>query len=201
MCLIPGLASGRYLLDEEHLTPDLAVEVPDCGHAHGISRRDVLKRTGAAGAGVLAGSLLAAPGAATAATGHPSPPPPMTEDHVVMLGINGGPILSAVHSQPSLMLVAGGTQYLIDCGGDAPRQLVKAGGQFTPLREVFLTHHHFDHTAGLAELLALGWANPTPLKPGLRFWGPPPLGTTIAGIRDAYQYGATLFEEGLGYPP
>ena len=126
---------------------------------------------------------------------------PTTGDRVVMLGVNGGPILSATRSQPAILLSVNGVQYLVDCGGDSARQIVKAGMGFGTLRHVFLTHHHLDHVAGYPELAMLGWMYlRSPLR-GLHVWGPPPIAQIHHGVVDAFSFGIDLFERGVDAPP
>jgi ribonuclease BN (tRNA processing enzyme) len=215
MCLIPGLASGKHLESAELLDESLAVDLPDggtcgCGHAHapnddrGFSRRDLARRAGAAAA-VLAGGGLLGQGLPTAfAAGPPTgasggEPEP---DRVIMLGVNGGPVLSPVHSQPSICLVVNGDKYLVDCGGDAARQMVNAGLNFKRVRHIFLTHQHLDHTAGYPELALLGWCYQTggALQPGVQLWGPPPITGMQQHFEAMFKLGVEMFEE-VGFPP
>ena len=70
-------------------------------------------------------------------------------NRIVLLGVNGGPMLAPAHYQPSIALVVDEQVYLVDCGADAARQVTRAGLGFANLRHVFLTHRHMDHTAGL----------------------------------------------------
>ena len=41
---------------------------------------------------------------------------------------------------------------LVDCGEGAFQQLRRAGFDLKQVRELFITHHHFDHTGGLEDL-------------------------------------------------
>ena len=160
------------------------------------SRRSILRA--AAGIG-LAG--LAVGGAfevleATAAQADATP-----GDRLVMLGVNGGPLLLPPHYQPATALIAGGQTYLVDCGGDTVRQMTRAGLGFAGLRNILLTHRHLDHTAGLPALGLLGWVYPpSPLR-SLDLWGPP--GTTATGglLLGAYSQEIRLFEVGIALPP
>lgn len=44
-------------------------------------------------------------------------------------------------------------RFLIDCGSDAMRAMQKAGTDFMSVREIFITHMHADHAAGLPAVL------------------------------------------------
>ena len=203
MCLVPGLADGRYLLSNELLPEELAVSVDcECDHRPSdaaVTRRQVMTRTGLGAAGLLAGSVLS-PALAAAAAATPPPAPQAGGDRVVFLGVNGGPVLSAVHSQPSMGLIVNGDMYLIDCGGDSGRQLLNAGLHFASVRHIFLTHHHIDHTAGYPEFALLGWLHSGDrLTNGVQLWGPPPVKAMQSRVADSFALGIKLFEE-IGTP-
>jgi ribonuclease BN (tRNA processing enzyme) len=205
MCLVPGLADGQSLLDEEWLPAALAVDVTPHGCASHdcvsspLTRRQLLARGGIASAGLAAAGAIAPSLAAVAAGAQPMVSS-ADGDRIRWLGTSGGPILIAGHSQPALQLIVNDAAYLIDCGGDTARQIIEAGANFGNLRHVFLTHHHFDHTAGIPELMTLGWAfagsGPGSLN-SLKFWGPPPIKSTIAHVQSTFAFGAKLLEIGL----
>jgi len=79
------------------------------------------------------------------------------KDRLTLLGTGGGPIARIGRSQPSSMLETGGKTYLIDIGAGTERQVVRAGLRLNRVDGVFITHLHFDHTAGLAAFIALDW--------------------------------------------
>src|SRR5579871_3650842 len=76
---------------------------------------------------------------------------------IILLGTGGGPVPKKLRAQPASLLVVSGRPYLVDCGDGVVRQLTLAG--FTPaqVEAVFLTHLHFDHTQGVASLVAFDW--------------------------------------------
>lgn len=86
-----------------------------------------------------------------------SVPSQMAPSRLVLLGTGGGPIARVGRSQPTNMLQVGGKTFLIDIGDGTSRQLVRAGAQLNAVDAVFLTHLHFDHTAGIMGFLALDW--------------------------------------------
>jgi ribonuclease BN (tRNA processing enzyme) len=184
MCLIPGLADGRYLTDGDLLPEELATAAGcTCHHDHGVSRRGLLGGSlKLAGGLALAGGLT---GLATRAVPAVAAPIPDTGDAILPLGVNGGPILSLAHSQPSLALVVNGRTYLVDAGADAPMQLVKAGIKYSSLAHLFITHHHSDHVGGYPALAILGW-NQNPGFSRLDVWGPPPLKRMHAALMELY---------------
>lgn len=79
------------------------------------------------------------------------------QDRLTLLGTGGGPIARIGRSQPSSMLETGGKTYLIDIGAGTERQVVRTGLRLNRVDGVFITHLHFDHTAGLAAFIALDW--------------------------------------------
>jgi ribonuclease BN (tRNA processing enzyme) len=56
-----------------------------------------------------------------------------------------------------LAVLAGGKPLLFDCGRGAVTQLVSAGIDPARVEQVFLTHHHLDHTIGLPDVLFGSW--------------------------------------------
>lgn len=177
MCLIPGLADGKYLVDDNVLSPDRVTEA-SClcgrgehrGHGAGLSRREVLSGSlKAAGGAALASALVPVSTAGAQSPADPTAPP--TGDDVVFLGTNGGPILSPAHAQPSAALAVNGTYYLVDAGADCMFQLQKAKIPLGRVSHLFITHNHSDHMAGYPVLAGLGRAQSPPLV-RLDVWGP-----------------------------
>ncbi|GAA1768973.1 MBL fold metallo-hydrolase [Pseudarthrobacter sulfonivorans] len=121
-----------------------------------------------------------------------------TGDRIVMLGVNGGPVLSLGEAKPALALVVNDVVYLVDCGLDTARQLVNAELGFTRVREVFITHHHLDHTSGLPGLLLHGWTARPPL-PGINIWGPPGTKQKAVNLLDGFEDEIALFQAGGGF--
>ena len=71
-------------------------------------------------------------------------------------------------------------------GLDTARQLVASGLGFGDVGNVFLTHHHFDHTSGLPGLLLHGWSAPRRLPGAVDLWGPPAMGPVVEGMLAAF---------------
>jgi ribonuclease BN (tRNA processing enzyme) len=126
-----------------------------------------------------------------------------TEDRIVMLGLDGGPRLNPVvagrpSAKPALALVVDDVVYLIDTGYDTARQLVASGLGFGSIEQVFITHHHFDHTSGLPGVLLHGWTAPQPLR-STGLWGPPGMTAMVAGMDAAFDRAIELFLTGGGF--
>jgi ribonuclease Z len=61
---------------------------------------------------------------------------------------------SAERNHPSLLVEAGGTRILVDCGEGTQRQLLRSGAGFRRLDRLLLTHGHFDHVLGIPGLFS-----------------------------------------------
>lgn len=98
----------------------------------------------------------------------------------ITLGTIAGPIPSPVYSQPANALVVGDNIYIVDAGDGTIGQLTKAGESMRKINAVFLSHLHFDHTAGLAGIIALRWQTNAPNM--LTIYGPPGTKKTVDGL-------------------
>jgi ribonuclease BN (tRNA processing enzyme) len=94
---------------------------------------------------------------------------------LILLGTGGGPVPRAVRSQPAALLEVGGRRYLIDTGDGVVRQLAAVGYVPKDIQDIFLTHLHMDHVAGLATLLGFRWTSRAGTQ--LNVYGP--VGTTV----------------------
>lgn len=98
----------------------------------------------------------------------------------VTLGTAGGPVPTVDRSEPANLLIAGNERILVDTGDGAVGQLAKAGWDLGPVRHVFISHHHHDHTGGLAAVIGLRWMNNFPGQ--LTVYGPPGTREMVDGI-------------------
>lgn len=106
----------------------------------------------------------------------------------ITLGTKGGPVPSATHSQPANALLVGQNVYFVDAGDGAVGRLTTAGVSLRKTQAVFLSHLHFDHTAGLPAIIALRWQTNAPNL--LTIYGPPGTKRTVDGIFEYMAYGA-----------
>jgi ribonuclease BN (tRNA processing enzyme) len=92
---------------------------------------------------------------------------------LILLGTGGGPRPRKASSASAQVIVRDDRAYVIDCGNGVARQLVFADVPLPTLRQIFLTHHHSDHTADYGNLIWLAWT--AGLRARVDTWGPPPL--------------------------
>lgn len=106
-----------------------------------------------------------------------------TGTRLVTLGTRGGPIPAKDRAQSSNLLIVNGTSYLVDAGDGVLRRLTQAGANFRQIGQVFITHCHDDHTAGLGALMSVAWdfQRHDPID----VYGPP---GTAALVKGAIQY-------------
>lgn len=107
----------------------------------------------------------------------------VSSTRLILLGTAAGPIARKTRSQPASAIQIGSNIYLIDAGDGVARQIVSANMRLSQVRAIFLTHLHFDHTAGLAPLLGYIWLDPAVAK--LDIYGPP---GTVAFVEGAVRY-------------
>ena len=98
----------------------------------------------------------------------------------VTLGTAGGPIPTPDRAEPSNLLVAGSQHILVDTGDGTVNQLARAGVLLGRVSSVFISHHHHDHTGGLAAVIGLRWMNQFPGV--LTIYGPPGTREMVDGI-------------------
>lgn len=129
-----------------------------------------------------------------------------TSSTITLLGTMGGPPLD-IHSkraENSTLLTVGKRQYLIDAGTGVTRRLMEYGLPPHKIHQIFITHNHFDHTAGLTSLLAESWFNgwfyhdtlymdKSSLKPFTTIYGPPDTKTVFEGIMQYMSVSARIF--------
>jgi glyoxylase-like metal-dependent hydrolase (beta-lactamase superfamily II) len=129
-----------------------------------LTRRALLRTSGAAAAMAGATAGLAAPAQASAA---PSSRPVDRRTRLALLGTSGGPIWWTDSNRRGISsaVVVGDAVYMVDCGDGAPEAWRPAGllgpgqGQndMTKLRALFLTHLHSDHISDYPTLLLQGF--------------------------------------------
>jgi len=98
----------------------------------------------------------------------------------ITLGTIGGPMGDVNRSQPANVLLDGNDIYFVDAGDGATVQLAKAGLQLRAVKGIFLSHLHFDHTAGVLGILGLRMQ--LNLSQTLNIYGPPGTKAFIDGL-------------------
>ena len=76
---------------------------------------------------------------------------------LVTLGTVAGPRAQADRSGSANLLQVGDRYYLIDAGPGVSHRLAASGVQPAQIQKIFLTHLHFDHSAGIASLFGFAW--------------------------------------------
>jgi ribonuclease BN (tRNA processing enzyme) len=118
-----------------------------------------------------------------------APAEPSKGVQILLLGTQGGPVLSKQRSEPATLLIVDGRPYLIDCGIGTMRRMLDAGVQSQTVGTIFLTHNHPDHTLGLIDVLANDFLSIDFGEPGdqqeFNIYGPP---GTPALVSAAYNY-------------
>lgn len=113
-------------------------------------------------------------------------------DSVAILGLGAGPLFWPGRNNTGFLLTVNGAEYMIDCGAGTPQAIFDLGAGFAPLKNLFFTHYHFDHTVGYADLLARAYqTRPQNLK-SLDVWGPPGLKKMTDGLVAALDTGFEL---------
>jgi len=140
----------------------------------------------AAGAGALAAPIFA-----QAPAGRRS--------RLVLLGTKGGPTPSRFRAPASNLLVVDGAPFVIDCPDGVSERLVRAGVALDRLTDIFITHHHSDHVAGLGALLDLAWGSG--LRTPVTVYGPEPMARVLAAQLAANAVDVKLRVREEGRPP
>jgi ribonuclease BN (tRNA processing enzyme) len=100
---------------------------------------------------------------------------------ITLLG-TGGPRPDPTRQGPATLVEAARLSLLFDAGRGVATQLARAGVRAEDLDAIFITHHHFDHIGGLADLIMAAWNNgrTTPLP----IFGPLKTDEIINGMLD-----------------
>ncbi len=84
--------------------------------------------------------------------------PVKSPTRLITLGTRSGPIPTPGRYQSSNLLMINASPYVIDTGPGVMRRLVDAKVPFRNIDNIFITHGHNDHTAGLGELLTVSYS-------------------------------------------
>src|SRR5438105_15453287 len=115
---------------------------------------------------------------------------------LVMLATGGGPRPRKGRGNTAHALVVDNVLHLVDCGSGVARQLVLAGIPLATLRQVFITHHHSDHSLAYGNVLVQAWVSG--LRTRVDAWGPPPpeTMTRLYFEMNAYDIDTRIADEG-----
>lgn len=75
---------------------------------------------------------------------------------LILLG-SGAVRPDLAHWGPAQVVQVAGQNLLFDCGRGATMRLVEAGIPIQTIKNVFFTHHHFDHNCDFAYLFLSSW--------------------------------------------
>ncbi|OCT14833.1 ribonuclease Z [Paenibacillus pectinilyticus] len=75
---------------------------------------------------------------------------------VILLG-TGTPRAFYGRAKAGVAVLAGDKAFLVDCGGAAVDQLIKAGVMPQRISDVLFTHHHSDHNSGFFDVFISSW--------------------------------------------
>jgi ribonuclease BN (tRNA processing enzyme) len=103
---------------------------------------------------------------------------------VITLGTRSGPAPDLHRAQSSNVLITNGVGYVIDAGDGVSRRLIRLGVNFRDIGNIFITHHHSDHTAGLGALMMWLYDRGDPKKV-VGIYGPP---GTVASVQGLLQF-------------
>lgn len=105
---------------------------------------------------------------------------------LVLLGTMAGPVLHPARAMNSQAVFVNGRGHLVDCGYGTIGRMSEMGMRLSELRQVYVTHHHSDHTADYPALLNLAWM--MGIQGQLGIHGPPPM-------RKVHEAALAVFEE------
>lgn len=142
---------------------------------------------------------LAAASPATQNASDPAAPFAGQGYTLITLGTKGGPVPSELRSQPASAIVRGRDVILLDAGDGTAGQLAKIGYRPEQVAAIFISHHHFDHTGGVAALMGLRFQ--TNAQNQMVVYGPPGTQSFIDGIIASMETGAGGGYAVPGAPP
>jgi ribonuclease BN (tRNA processing enzyme) len=79
------------------------------------------------------------------------------------------------------VLITNGVAYIIDAGDGVSRRLIRLGVDFRDIGNIFITHPHSDHTAGLGALMMWLYDRGNPTKV-VGIYGPPGTAASVQGL-------------------
>lgn len=141
-----------------------------------FDRRTWLKA--AAGGALIAGSGIAG--------AQPTIKPWATGTRLVLLGTMAGPVLHPARAMSSQAIFVNGRGHLVDCGYGCLGRMTEMGMKLGEIGNVYITHHHSDHTADYPAIVNMAWIMGIQGRWGI--YGPPPM-------RRVHEASLAVFEE------
>jgi ribonuclease BN (tRNA processing enzyme) len=106
---------------------------------------------------------------------------PKKRTRVITLGTRSGPAPDLYRAQSSNVLITNGVAYIIDAGDGVSRRLIRLGVDLRDIANIFITHPHSDHTAGLGALMMWLYDRGNPTKV-VGIYGPPGTAASVQGL-------------------
>jgi ribonuclease BN (tRNA processing enzyme) len=116
---------------------------------------------------------------------------------ITVLGSGAPPVPQGNRGGIGMALSIGDDTVLVDCGPLVVHQLMENEIDLTDIEEVYITHHHLDHTGSFAEFAILGWALG---RQRLTVFGPDGTENLVAGLQTSYRDHIRSWRE-FGHPP
>lgn len=117
---------------------------------------------------------------------------------VILLG-TGTPRAFSGRAKSGVAVLAGHKAFLVDCGGAAVDQLIKAGVMPQRISDVLFTHHHSDHNSGFFDVFISSWRThviPDRVFEGrsvpMNVYGPTTTKEIISKMRESFDFDANL---------
>lgn len=123
---------------------------------------------------------------------------------IIFLGTKGGPTPSTLQSETSVLLIVDGKKYLIDAGAGTLHRILETGHYADEISDIFITHNHLDHNAGLESIMSTAWFDGNSNYGGvewghgrhMQIWGPADTKTVFDGAMEFLSVSARIFNDG-----
>ncbi|KIL40420.1 ribonuclease Z [Gordoniibacillus kamchatkensis] len=117
---------------------------------------------------------------------------------VILLG-TGSPRAFYARAKPGVVVLAGSKVFLVDCGGAAVDQMIKAGVMPQRVSDVLFTHHHYDHNSAFFDVFITSWRThitPERVYKGrstpMHVYGPESTKEIIGKMRESFEFDVKL---------
>lgn len=116
---------------------------------------------------------------------------------VTVLGSGAPPVPQLDRGGIGMALSIGDDTVLVDCGPLVVHRLMENQIDLTDIEEVYITHHHLDHTGSFPDFAILGWALG---RQRLTVYGPEGTESLIEGLQTSYRDHIQSWRK-FGHPP